>query len=230
MERIAAAACGDRAARVVEIGPGKGALTAKLLPRADRVIALEIDAGLVEVLRARFAGEPNLTIEYADALTTDFAALRPSVIVGNLPYYAATAIMERTLAFPCVYLIQKEVALRLAAAPGDRDYGYLSVRTQIQARVELLFEVKPAAFHPPPKVDSAVVRLTPRDRSADLEIGDASDFLRFAAMCFRQKRKTLRNNLTPCYPKASVDALPQAGQRAEQLSLEDLAALYRALR
>jgi len=126
-----------------------------------------------------------------------------------------------------VFLVQKEVAERLAAGPGSRDYGYLSVATQLFCRVEKLFVVKPASFQPPPKVDSAVVRLTPHESPL---VGDVAGFLKFASACFRQKRKTLRNNLGVLYPKAQVDALPQAGLRAEQLSLPELIQVFEKMR
>jgi len=233
LERIARAACPVREPLVVEIGPGRGALTSHLLARADRVIAVELDAYLSHRLGERNAAETRLQVVEADALEIDLGAWGPAVIAGNLPYYAATAIIERVLALepPAirgVFLIQKEVAERMTASPGSRDYGYLSVSTQIAAEVELLFEVKPAAFHPPPKVDSAVVRLNARDRAAALGIQDREGFLRFVALCFHQKRKTLRNNLAARYG-AAVDAWPEAGLRAEQVDLATFAALYRRL-
>jgi 16S rRNA (adenine1518-N6/adenine1519-N6)-dimethyltransferase len=126
-----------------------------------------------------------------------------------------------------VFLIQKEVAERLVARPGDREYGYLTVRTALFASVRLLFEVKPAAFHPPPKVDSAVVLFEPRTPHPGLPDRDA--FLRFVARCFRQKRKTLRNNLATFYGKDLVDTWPEASLRAEQISLEGFAEIFRRL-
>jgi 16S rRNA (adenine1518-N6/adenine1519-N6)-dimethyltransferase len=124
-----------------------------------------------------------------------------------------------------VFLIQKEVAERLVAKPGEREYGYLTVRTALFADARLLFEVKPAAFHPPPKVDSAVVLLEPR--AHDLGLPDRDAFLRFVARCFRQKRKTLRNNLAGYYGKELVDAWPEASLRAERISLEGFAEMFR---
>ncbi|HVN02865.1 MAG TPA: 16S rRNA (adenine(1518)-N(6)/adenine(1519)-N(6))-dimethyltransferase RsmA [Bryobacteraceae bacterium] len=232
LERIARAACPEHEALVVEIGPGKGALTTRLLARADRVIALEIDSLLVHSLAPLQAADPRLAVVEADALHIDLAQWGPAVIAGNLPYYAATAIMERAVALGStmrrgVFLMQKEVAARVTASPGSRDYGYLSVAIQFSAGVEFLFEVKPAAFQPPPKVDSAVVRFTPRDR-AELGIAHRADFLSFVALCFRQKRKTLRNNLAARYG-ASIDGWPEAGQRAEQIGIAEFAAMYRRL-
>jgi len=128
-----------------------------------------------------------------------------------------------------VFMVQKEVAARLAARPGSRDYGYLSVRAQVYADVERLFDVPPSAFQPPPAVDSTVVRLLPRNRAAELGLADPARFLRFAGQCFRQKRKTLRNNLARLYGKDAMDDSPEAGKRAEELTLEQFATLYRRL-
>ena len=245
LERIARAACPDREAPereplVIEIGPGRGALTERLLARAERVVAIEIDAGLVELLRAKFQDEPRLTVVEADALETDLSQWGAAPIAGNLPYYAATPIIEKVLsterALPAgsaltraVFLVQKEVAARLAAGPGSRDYGYLSVQTQMYAGVERLFDVPPSAFRPPPKVDSTVVRLVPRNRAVELGLTDPARFLRFAGYCFRQKRKTLRNNLAGVYGKDAMDGWPEARKRAEELSIEEIAGLYRRL-
>ena len=162
LERIAAAACPARQDLVVEIGPGRGALTEKLLKRAARVVAVEVDPRLAERLHLKFAVQPRLEIVCADVLQTDLAQWGRATIAGNLPYYIASPILEKVLLLNpprAVFLIQKEVAERLVARPGDREYGYLTVRTALYARPRLLFEVKPAAFYPPPKVDSAVVLL-----------------------------------------------------------------------
>jgi 16S rRNA (adenine1518-N6/adenine1519-N6)-dimethyltransferase len=227
LERIAAAACPERTPLVVEIGPGRGALTERLLRRADLVIAIELDADLVDHLRSKFEAEPRLEVVHADALDVDFAQWGAAPVAGNLPYYAATPIIERTVrrGESCaVFLIQKEVAERLAAAPGRRDYGFLSVATQLFANVQVLFDVKPGAFRPPPKVDSAVVRLEPR---ADAPAADqAEGFLKFVAQCFHQKRKTIRNNLAGSYGKDLVDLWPEAGMRAEQIGIEELREIY----
>jgi 16S rRNA (adenine1518-N6/adenine1519-N6)-dimethyltransferase len=230
LERIAAAACPARQDLVVEIGPGRGALTEKLLQRAARVVAVEVDPLLVERLHLKFAAEPRLEIVCADVLETDLAQWGPATIAGNLPYYIASPILEKVLPLNpprAVFLIQKEVAERLVARPGERAYGYLTVRTALYADARLLFEVKPAAFHPPPKVDSAVVLLEPRTR--DLGVPGRDAFLRFLGQCFRQKRKTLRNNLAGLYGKELVDAWPEASLRAEQISLEGFAEMFRRL-
>jgi 16S rRNA (adenine1518-N6/adenine1519-N6)-dimethyltransferase len=215
---------------VIEIGPGRGALTRHLLPRAGRLIVVEVDAALAALLPAA----PNLEVVPADVLETDLAQWGPAVVAGNLPYYIASPIVEKTLALGgllrrAVFLVQREVAERLAASPGGRDYGFLSVRAQIAARVEILFGVPPDAFQPPPNVHSAVVRLTPPGRSVELGLDSIERFLAFAGLSFRHKRKTLRNNLAGTYGREVVDALPEAGLRAEQLSVERLAGLYRSL-
>lgn len=237
LDRIASAAVGDAAALAIEIGPGKGALTESLLERAEKVVAIEIDPYLVHYLRQRFqeaidAG--RLVLIEGDILKTDLAAWGPAVIAGNLPYYITSPILEKIFALGAmwtraVFLVQAEVAERLAASPGSRDFGYLSVVAQLAARVEILFPVARTAFHPPPKVDSAVVAFAPRDAAAELGIGDSAAFLRFASAAFRQKRKTLRNNLAPMYGKERLDSFEWAGKRAEQLSVAELAQLFRVL-
>jgi len=229
LERIARAACPASEDLVVEIGPGRGALTEKLLKRAARVVALELDAALVEHLRRRFAGEARLEVVNADVLETDLDRWGPAVIAGNLPYYITSPIVEKTVRADfrrAVFLVQKEVAERLTAAPGSRAYGYLTVQTALYACPRLLFEVKPSAFHPPPKVDSAVVQLETRREPA---VEDPGAFLEFAARCFHQKRKTIRNNLAPVYGKDTIDRWPEAGLRAEQIPLEQLIGMYRRL-
>jgi 16S rRNA (adenine1518-N6/adenine1519-N6)-dimethyltransferase len=226
LERIADSACPSGTEQVVEIGPGRGALTEHLLARAQRVIAIEMDSALAAELRVRW---PELQLVEGDALDVDWNQWGPGVLAGNLPYYVATAIISKFLnhAGPlrqAVFLIQKEVAERITAKPGTRDFGYLSVECQYLAKAEYLFSVPPGAFRPPPKVDSAAIRLTPRVAVAS---DDDKAFLGFASVCFRQKRKTLRNNLTSIYPKEKLDGL---SQRAEQLSVAELVALFHSLR
>jgi 16S rRNA (adenine1518-N6/adenine1519-N6)-dimethyltransferase len=234
LERIAEAAAPVHEPLVIEIGPGKGALTAPLLKRADRVIAIEIDPAMVMRLRERFAKDPRLEIVQADVLQVDLAQWGPAVIAGNLPYYITSPILERILSLDrmlrrAVLLVQKEVADRLTAASGSRNYGYLSVATQLLAATKTLSKVPPSAFQPPPEVDSAVVRLDPRPPGDRFGIDDPQAFLKFAAHAFRQKRKTLRNNLIAAYPRELVEALPEARLRAEQIPIERLAEIYRQL-
>jgi 16S rRNA (adenine1518-N6/adenine1519-N6)-dimethyltransferase len=231
LNRIAAAACPDPVPLVIEIGPGRGALTERLLGRAERVVAIEIDPTLVEHLRQKFAGNPRLEIVQADVLATDLGAWGPAPIAGNLPYYITSPILARSLRVHpprAVFLMQKEVAERLVASPGRREYGLLTASVALEASAQLLFEVKPGAFVPPPKVDSAVVLLEPRPLPEGLT--DSSGFRRFLELCFAHKRKTLRNNLASVYGGDALAGQPEAGLRAEQLSVTDLFAVYQRIK
>jgi 16S rRNA (adenine1518-N6/adenine1519-N6)-dimethyltransferase len=242
LDRIAAAACGDgpsgNVPLVIEIGPGKGALTEALLERAEKVVAIELDAFFVHYLNQKFLepiAQGRLTVIEDDILKTDLSAWGQAVIAGNLPYYITSPILEKVFELDdlwtsAVLLMQAEVAERVAAEPGSRAFGYLSVQAQVRSRPEILFPVSRTAFRPPPKVDSAVVRLVPRDAATEFGLTNRQGFLRFASACFRQKRKTLRNNLAPMYGKAVVDAMPEGRLRAEQLSVAQLIALYRRLK
>ena len=225
LDRIAESACGTRIPLVIEIGPGKGPLTESLLERADKVIAIEVDPHLVHYLNQKFrdaieAG--RLEVIEGDVLKT---SLSGAVIAGNLPYYITSPILEKVFALGehwtmAVFLMQAEVAQRLAAKPGSRDFGYLSVVTQVYADPEILFPVPRDAFRPPPKVESAVVRLTRRSLP---DIQDPASFLKFASLCFRHKRKTLRNNLLPIY---DISGMAEERLRAEQMSIPQLAGLF----
>jgi len=220
LERIAAAVCPGPEPLVLEIGPGRGALTQKLLDRADRVVAIELDTTLVAHLRSQ--NDERLEVVAADVLATDLAQWMPAPIAGNLPYYITSPILEKVVRLPfprAVFLIQKEVADRLTSPPGTRDYGYLTVATNLFATIKQICTVKPGAFRPPPKVDSAVVLLEPRPTAPP--VPDPEAFLRFVARCFRHKRKTLRNNLP------GIDSWPEASLRAEQLTLDKFVELYR---
>ncbi|MDQ6662842.1 MAG: 16S rRNA (adenine(1518)-N(6)/adenine(1519)-N(6))-dimethyltransferase RsmA [Acidobacteriota bacterium] len=229
---MAKAACDLGQPLVVEIGPGKGALTDKLLMRAERVVGIELDPALADGLESRFAlkaTEPHFILLRGDALTVDWTQWGSGVLAGNLPYYIASPIISRVLrlGWRAVFLIQKEVAERIVAHPGEREYGFFSVETRLFGDPELLFAVPPSAFHPPPKVESAVIRLTPRARAAELGISDPENFLRFVGRCFQYKRKTLRNNLAGSCGREIVDTWPEASMRAEQLGIEKFAELYR---
>jgi 16S rRNA (adenine1518-N6/adenine1519-N6)-dimethyltransferase len=229
LARLAEAACGEHSARIVEIGPGRGALTRHLLERTDELHAVELDTSLVKYLERHFAGEPRLHVHGGDVLKTDLAQWGPAAIAGNLPYYITSPILEKFLNLDnrfdtAVFLMQWEVAQRLLAQPGSRDYGYLTVAIQLVCDVELVCRVPPGAFSPPPKVDSGAVHL----RRKQAVRADSDDLLKFVGRCFTHKRKNLRNNLRPFYG-SSVDSLPEANLRAEQLDLEHFAALYQTL-
>jgi 16S rRNA (adenine1518-N6/adenine1519-N6)-dimethyltransferase len=231
LEKIALAACPRPEPLVVEIGPGPGGLTACLARRAERLVTIELDPELAEGIRGRFGGQGVEVVE-GDVLQTDLSQWGEAVVCGNLPYYITSPIIERVLALGPVlkrgvFLVQKEVAERITAQPGSRDYGYLSVSVQARAGAEKLILVKAAAFRPPPKVDSAVIRLTPiegKDRS------EMAGFLRFAGLCFHMKRKTLRNNLAAAYPLEILKDLPEAGLRAEQLTVAQIMDLHQRLK
>jgi len=227
LERIAGAACAPDEPLVIEIGPGKGALTKYLLDRARKVVAIEIDPGLTDTLRATYHAQPRLEILQPDALQVDLRQWGPAVLAGNLPYYAATPIMERAVRLgptvrQGVFLIQKEVAERVTASPGTKAYGYLTILLALYAGSQILFEVKPGAFRPPPQVDSAVVKIDWRPQAAGLDITDPEHFLRFVSACFRHKRKTIRNNL----PGVAAPDHELLNRRAEQLTLRQFADLY----
>jgi 16S rRNA (adenine1518-N6/adenine1519-N6)-dimethyltransferase len=245
---------------VLEIGPGRGILTSPLAKRARRLIAVELDRVLAAQLRLRFGMFPNVEVIEADILSIDFDSLfgpkpglrRPGIefrpepvkVIGNLPYYITSDILLRLFEYSkyfetIVVLVQREVADRIAAEPGTRDYGLLSATTQLYARVEKLFTLPPAAFSPPPKVHSTAIRLTisPRQKELGLDVdGPMKDgFIDFLKQSFGQKRKTLWNNLKSSYPEPRLrSALAQAkvkpAARAETLTLDQSAALFRALR
>ncbi len=226
LERLAVATCGEHTARVIEIGSGRGALTRHLLPRTDELHAIELDRSLAAYLRQKFPLEAKLQLHEADVLATDLAAWGPASIAGNLPYYITSPIIEKFVKldanFPrAILLMQWEVAARLLADPGSRSYGYLTVSTRLVCDVELVCKVPPSAFVPPPSVESGAVLLR---RKAEAPSG-LDELTRFVGRCFVHKRKTLRNNLRPFYGE-QIDALPEAGLRAEQLSIPQFVDLY----
>ncbi|HEY0969894.1 MAG TPA: 16S rRNA (adenine(1518)-N(6)/adenine(1519)-N(6))-dimethyltransferase RsmA [Gemmatimonadales bacterium] len=242
LERIADALALTGAETVVEIGPGRGALTDILAERAGRLVAIEVDRALAALLRERYAGRRNVEILEADVLTVDLAAVAggPHVLAGNVPYYITTPILFHALRPPMpersVYLVQKEVADRIAAAPASADYGALSANVQAVAAAEVLFTVPPGAFRPPPKVDSAVVRLTPRvDRVVPPERQESYRKLVLAAFGLRRKqlRRVVRT-VRGLGAEAAEDAIRRAGlepdARPETLAPGDFARLLEALR
>ncbi len=228
---------------VVEIGPGHGAITEILARRAKRLIAIELDRGLAQRLRAQFADRPSVEVIEADVLTVDLATLQMGeerlVVVGNLPYYITSDILLRLFEFHgaisrAVVMVQREVADRVAAKPGTRDYGLLSATAQLYARVERLLTLPPEAFRPSPEVHSTVLRLTMRPRFDELRVEPAA-FFRFLKAGFAQKRKTLAKNLRSAGFNADRTAaeMEAAGipplARAEEIELERMARLWKNL-
>jgi 16S rRNA (adenine1518-N6/adenine1519-N6)-dimethyltransferase len=244
---------------VLEIGPGRGVLTSLLARQARRLIAVELDRVLAAQLRLRFGMFPNVEVIEGDILSIDFDSLfgpkpglgrpgiefkpTPAKVIGNLPYYITSDILLRLFDYSkyfetLVVLVQREVADRIAAKPGSRDYGLLSATAQLYARVEKLATLPPGAFAPPPKVHSTVLRLTIEPRQLELGLdgdGQTNDgFINFLKLSFGQKRKTLWNNLKSNYPETALRAALAESKikpaaRAETLSLEESAALFRAL-
>ena len=230
LQKLAEAACRDHVPRVVEIGAGRGALTRYLVPRTDELHVIELDRDLAEHLRRQFASEAKLMIHEGDVLDMDLSQWGSAAIAGNLPYYITSPIIRKFLDLgrdfeTAVFLVQREVANRLMAGPGSRDYGYLSVMAHVVCSVELVCHVPTGAFSPPPKVESAAVRLQRRQ----YQRVDVNELLKFVGRCFAQKRKTLRNNLRPFYGLA-IDSMPEARLRAEQLTIEQFADLLKRLK
>ena len=248
-------ALGDVSHRTVfEIGPGKGVLTSLLAKRARRLIAVELDRVLAAQLRMEFGQTRNVEIIEGDVLAIDLNTVfgprpgvtrteaqtnEPVIVVGNIPYYITSELLlrlfeHRNYVESMVLMVQREVADRLAAEPGGSEYGLLSATAQLYSRVEKLFTLPPGAFAPPPKVYSAVVRLTIEPRVDELRVPE-EEFIDFLKLSFAQKRKTLWNNLKARYDAQKLkSALQQVDikptVRAEALSLEQSAAIFRALR
>jgi len=243
-------ALGDVSERtVIEIGPGHGAITSLLAGRVKRLVALELDRALAAELSFKFREQPQVEIVVCDVLAADFAALvgagrvseRTTVdVIGNLPYYITSDILLKLFAAGrdgllgrAVLMMQREVAERVSAAPGVREYGLLSATAQMNATVDHLFTLSPVAFNPPPDVYSTVLRLHFAPRFAELGV-DAAGFDGFLKQVFAQKRKTLHNNLRAAgfgaerLVKAWPEGVP-AQVRAEELGLEPMAEMYRGL-
>lgn len=248
-------ALGDVSNRtVIEIGPGQGMLTDLLVRRAKKVIGIELDHVLAAQMRMRYATLNNVEILESDFVTVEWQSmvgrrpgplhdLRPTQpetvdIVGNLPYYVTSDIVLRILEEhrkigQAVIMVQREVADRLSATPGTRDYGLLSATAQLFTRVEKLFTLPPGAFNPQPQVYSSVLRLTMAPKAEELQV-DPDSFLEMLKLAFAQKRKTLANNLKPRYgDKSVVSALKATGVRsdvrAEALPLDKMAGIFRSL-
>ncbi len=243
IQRIANALGDLSSETVIEIGPGQGAITRALAAKAAQVLAIELDANLAALLRNQFASE-RVTVVQADVLEFDFTATwntagKRLVVAGNLPYYITSPILLKLAASHAaldraVLMVQREVADRIVAAPGSRDFGLLSVTVQMYGPVQRLFTLPPSAFSPPPDVHSTVFRWRFAPRFAELGVEEAG-FLRFARQVFAQKRKTLANNLRAAgFEPADIQTALAAASigtqaRAEELSLEKLAALWVSL-
>jgi 16S rRNA (adenine1518-N6/adenine1519-N6)-dimethyltransferase len=246
-------ALGDVSARtVVEIGPGQGILTDRLLPRAGRLVCIELDRVLAAQLRLKHARAENLEIIEADVLKVNFPAVlteRPTPlitrfapgkadVIGNLPYYITSDILLRLFEFheffdKIVIMVQREVADRISAKPGNSEYGLLSATAQLYTKVEKMFTLPPGAFAPPPTVHSSVLRLTVSPRFQELRV-KPEPFIEFLKQNFAQKRKTLVNNLRGIYAEEHVRAALKGAAarpdvRAEALTLEKAAAIFREL-
>lgn len=230
---------------VIEIGPGRGAMTSLLAKRARQVIAIEVDRALAQALQQEFPDSSAVQIIPGDVLNVDFAALcrqagiSQAFVFGNLPYYITSPILhrlyeQRTAIRSMGLLMQREVAERLTAAPGSREYGYLTVATQLFTQPEIALAVPPGAFSPAPQVQSALVVFQMRAKFGAWAEATYREFLEFVKRGFAQKRKNLLNNLAATYPRpALLKALEvldkPAHLRAEQLSIEELAALFERL-
>lgn len=223
---------------LVEIGPGQAALTIPLLEAAGSMDAIEIDRDLVPIVQERCAPYGELTLHNVDALKFDFRQLktdnRPLRLVGNLPYNISTPILfhlldAREVISDMHFMLQKEVVERMAAGPGSKTYGRLSVMLQAWCKVSHLFDIGPGAFKPPPKVDSSIVRLVPR---TDQEVGivDPRRFAELVKAAFAQRRKTLRNNLKGLITADQISALGiDPACRAETLSVKEFRQLASAV-
>jgi len=255
MQRIVDALGDISQTTVIEIGPGQAALTSLLATRAGRLMAVELDRVLAAQLRMKFARMPNVEIMEADILKVDLGTmlgnrpgplrdLRPTErlkahVVGNLPYYITSDILLHLFEFHqwlqrMVLMVQFEVAERIAAEPGGKEYGLLSATAQMYADVEMLFKLPPEAFNPPPKVHSAVLRLTVNPKFELFGV-EETGFIEFLKIVFAQKRKTLSNNLkekfeTPAIVAALKTAKLKPDVRAEAVKLESMAKVYNALK
>ena len=234
IEAIARAIAPAESDHLVEIGPGEGALTQALIGSGCRLDAVELDRDLRTRLLAAFSTFPDFTLHSADALNFDFASLAAGNaqlrVVGNLPYNISTPLIFKLLEQAEViadmhFMLQLEVVERLAASPGSKDWGRLGVMAQFQCEVEQLFEVPPEAFYPPPKVQSAVVRLTPHCEPPYPDV-DRAPLSAVVTQAFSQRRKTLRNNFKGVLEDSDFEALQiDPSARAETLSIDDFVAI-----
>jgi 16S rRNA (adenine1518-N6/adenine1519-N6)-dimethyltransferase len=230
--RIVAAIAPQPQDRMVEIGPGLGAITLPLLARLNELHAIEIDRDAIKHLHEITQNDPRLHIHSADVLRFSLAEINPSErlrLVGNLPYNISTPLLfhlieQRERILDMHFMLQKEVVDRMAAAPGSEHYGRLTVMLAPWLRVEPLFDIGPGAFRPPPRVTSTVVRLTPHE--TPLQIAEPRHYSAVVAAAFSQRRKTLRNSLRPLLEAEDIVAVGiDPSLRAEVLSPAQLAAL-----
>jgi len=237
IDRIVACIAPKATDLLVEIGPGQAALTRPLLASGAELHLVEIDRDLVAVLEKQFAGQPNITIHSCDALKANLPELtghRPFRLIGNLPYNISTPLMFHLLQWNQLvidmhFMLQKEVVDRMAASPGSRTFGRLSLMTQYRAEVTSLFDVQPESFSPVPKVCSSIVRLQPL-KQPPVDAGSFENLQRVVIAAFSKRRKTLRNSLRDVLSEEQMIAAGiDPSQRAEQLSLSQFAALARSL-
>jgi 16S rRNA (adenine1518-N6/adenine1519-N6)-dimethyltransferase len=220
---------------IIEIGPGKGALTAPLLEHLDTLYVLEVDRDLAHALEKKYEGEEKIIIHCLDALTYDFKELgnQHLRIIGNLPYNISTPLIfhlleNNQIIDDMVFMLQEEVIDRMCAAPGSKDFGRLSVMVQANCQAEKLFTVSPGAFSPPPKVMSAIIRLKPYDKVLN-QISDYPCFAHVVKQAFSQRRKTLRNCLKGTLDEQQIINLEiTPGARAETLPIDSFIQLANA--
>lgn len=220
---------------MLEIGPGRGVLTGRLADLAARVVAVEVDRRLAQALRESYRSDHRISIIEEDFLKTDIRGLLPGrfTVVANLPYYITVPIIEKlldgkALVDRIIVMVQKEMAARMAARPGGREYGSLSVFIQYHAAVDHLFDVPPGAFSPPPKVTSSVIRLTPR--TPPFALKDKTTFFAFVKRLFNTRRKMLRATLRGMGHQGIEDLAKRSGldlaRRPETLDMQELFRLY----
>lgn len=238
IDRIAGAIAARSSDHLVEIGPGQGALTEALAPVGCQLDVIELDRDLIAGLLAAFSIYPDFTLHSADALNFDFASLavngEPLRVVGNLPYNISTPLIFKLLDNAGIirdmhFMLQLEVVQRLAASPGNKHWGRLGIMAQYHCQVEQLFDVPPEAFNPPPRVQSAIVRLTPHVERPWPEC-DETRLRQVVQASFAQRRKTLRNNLKGLIDGSALEQLGiDPGARAETLELSQFIEITKAV-
>ncbi len=230
LEKIVKAISPKPSEKIIEIGPGQGALTELLLTSNAELHAIEIDRDLAAFLHDKYAKLSHFHLHENDVLKVDFSSLlspdQPARIIGNLPYNISTPLIFHLLKYlpgvkDMVFMLQLEVVERMAAMPGSKNYGRLSIMVQYYCRVEKLFNVPPSAFSPAPKVESAIVKLTPLKKTAN-ELESPEQLTNLLRQAFAQRRKTLRNNLSSLISSEELETLGiNPGLRPENLSLDD---------